>query len=268
MPYLNCDNTQIYYRKNGAGPPVILVAGMSLDSNVWDHVIWELQTQMLAIAMDLRGSGQSDAPRGDYSIAQMANDVAGLIEHLSLNRPLLVGHSLGGFVVLQTALMRPELVGGLVLLSTSATGKEDLLGTTARGALALSNTVGPLEQIARITAEVGLGSKAKSESSDTVQKFVAMRLARPPRGRGFVGQQRAALKFDLRDKISEIALPTAILHGEEDEIISIKNSVFLASNLSQTVFLRLPRVGHFPQLEVPEIVAREVFKLEERRLLR
>ena len=261
MPYLTTEHTRFYYQKFGSGPPAIMLAGMSLDTHYWDKVVDRLQNEMLSIPMDLRGSGRSDAPRSTYSISQMADDVVNFIGEIRLEQPVLVGHSLGGFVALEVALKRPDLVKGLVLISTSAVGKGALLGTSSRAARLLSRTLGPLEKIARATADIGFGSEAKKHGSPITEEFVALRLARPPRGRGFVGQRAAAKEFDLRDKLSLIELQSAVLHGEEDEIINVKNGVFLASSLPRATFYRLHGVGHFPLLEVPDLVAQAIKNL-------
>lgn len=264
MPYLRSEDTSIYYETAGEGVPTIMLSGMSLDADTWHPVIDRLKNEIRAVGMDLRGSGRSEAPRTHYSIPRMCKDVLHLTALLKLDKVLIVGHSLGGFIALQIARDRPNLVAGLVLASTSATGKTHLLGTTSRAQNALERTLGPFEEVVRNAAEVGFGSKAKTEGTQILEDFVAMRLARPPRGRGYVGQRKASLEFDIRRELHQITCPAIVLHGNEDEIISIANGKNLASGLPVASFRTLDGVGHFPQLEAPELVVEGILDLKRR----
>ena len=71
------------------------------------------------VALDLRGHGQSDKPHQDYTIPNFADDLAWLLEELGLEKPVIIGHSMGGAAALELATQRPELPGALVLLDTA-----------------------------------------------------------------------------------------------------------------------------------------------------
>jgi len=264
MPYLTSDETSIYYETSGEGVPTIMLSGMSLDADTWHPVIGRIKHEIQAVGMDVRGSGRSEAPRSPYSIPQMSKDVIHLTDLLKLDKVLIVGHSLGGFIALQTARDLPNLVAGLVLVSTSATGKAHLLGTSGRAQNALGRTLGPFEDIVKNAAEAGFGSKAKTRGTQILENFVEMRLARPPRGRGYMGQRKASLEFDIRSELHQITCPVIVLHGHEDEIISLANGKNLASSLPFASFRTLDGVGHFPQLEAPDLVAEEILGLKRR----
>ena len=102
-----------------AGPPIVLIPGLGADRRLFFKVIPLLAPLRQVIVLDPRGSGQSDKPRGDYSIEQMADDVAGLLGTLRVNSADIVGYSMGGKIALQLAAGRPELVDHLILGATA-----------------------------------------------------------------------------------------------------------------------------------------------------
>jgi pimeloyl-ACP methyl ester carboxylesterase len=98
------------------GPAVVLVHGLSSNSHVWDAVAPRLAAQFRVVALDQRGHGRSDKPDEGYDFDTIVADLRGLVEALGLSRPIVVGHSWGGNVVLQHAAANPDEVAGLVLV--------------------------------------------------------------------------------------------------------------------------------------------------------
>jgi pimeloyl-ACP methyl ester carboxylesterase len=99
-----------------AAPPLVLLHGLGVTGAVWQAFARRLLPEFAAVAPDLRGHGQSDAPPGGYEPSDYARDVAQLIDELGLNQVPVVGHSLGALVALALADQTPELVQWLVLL--------------------------------------------------------------------------------------------------------------------------------------------------------
>jgi pimeloyl-ACP methyl ester carboxylesterase len=108
-----------YHRTAGtpkrAWPALVLLHGITDSGLCWPRVVNALAGEYDLILPDARGHGQSDKPKSGYSPADHAADVAGLIRALKLDRPVLIGHSMGGGVASTTAALYPDLVGGVVL---------------------------------------------------------------------------------------------------------------------------------------------------------
>jgi pimeloyl-ACP methyl ester carboxylesterase len=105
------------------GIPVVLLHSLAGNSGQWAGVLDHLRAGRRALAIDLRGHGQSEAPaNGDYSFAAMADDVGAVVDSLGLERFVLVGHSMGGGVALVYAGAHPERVAGLLLLDPIGDG--------------------------------------------------------------------------------------------------------------------------------------------------
>jgi pimeloyl-ACP methyl ester carboxylesterase len=119
VKHVSRDGVRLAYVEGGAGdPPVVLVHGMlgthRLMTPLFDHLVSDHRV----VSLDLRGHGGSDKPRGDYGNEVFAHDFLALFDQLSLLRPVVVGHSFGGSVLLYLAAQYPGSVGGLVLLDS------------------------------------------------------------------------------------------------------------------------------------------------------
>src|SRR3954462_9624323 len=115
---------RVSYRRDGWGPAILLIHGVTGSSETWDDVIPFLSDRYTVIAPDLLGHGDSAKPRGDYSLGAYASGIRDLMIALEIDRATFVGHSLGGGVVMQLAYQFPERLDRLVLVSSGGLGKE------------------------------------------------------------------------------------------------------------------------------------------------
>src|SRR4051812_2896767 len=111
------------YRLAGHGPAVLLIHGIGDSSSSWVPVMSALAERFTVIAPDLLGHGNSDKPRGDYSVGGFANGMRDLLEVLGIARATVVGHSLGGGVASQFAYQYPQRCERLVLVSSGGIGR-------------------------------------------------------------------------------------------------------------------------------------------------
>jgi pimeloyl-ACP methyl ester carboxylesterase len=117
MHYLHHQGVKLAYDVAGYGnPPIVLVHGWCDNHNVFARIADHFSQRHLVISVDLRGHGHSDKPLGDYAIATFAEDVAWMCTYLELPKPLMIGHSLGGAIVLEFAQRYPTLPLALVAI--------------------------------------------------------------------------------------------------------------------------------------------------------
>jgi pimeloyl-ACP methyl ester carboxylesterase len=264
MPRIDVGEIELHYERRGRGPALLLIPGLSLDTRLYEGVVPLLEQRFDCIAVDLRGAGLSEVPRGPYTIELLAGDLFGLLAGLGIDRALIAGHSMGGHVALQLALDNRELVAGLALLGTSATGRPELLGSSPAAAAALGRTQGSIEEIVRGNIEVSLGRRFLREQRAVAEAFIATRVAHPPRGRGVAGQRAAARSFDVRDRLAELGCPCTILHGDDDQVVPLARGEELAAGIPAARLFVLDGVGHLPQLEAPTVLAAALIDLGER----
>src|SRR5262245_9487995 len=122
MPYANINGFRMYFEEFGAGPPVVFVHGHTFDRRIWDEQAGPLSRAYRVVRPDLRGHGRSESPADGHTVSQFAEDLAGLIGRLELDRPVVIGHSMGNGAVLGYALARPDGLRGLVLVSGGVGG--------------------------------------------------------------------------------------------------------------------------------------------------
>src|SRR3954469_19589242 len=108
----------------GEGPPIVLIHGVAGRAAQWDETMLLLAEKHTVIAPDLLGHGESAKPRGDYSLRAFASRGRDLVVGLGIERPTIVGHSLGGGIAMQFAYQFPEHCERLVLVSSGGLGRE------------------------------------------------------------------------------------------------------------------------------------------------
>ena len=109
---------RINYEVQGEGEPLLFIHGLGSSQLDWEEQVGKFREQFKVITLDLRGHGQSEKPRGKYTMALFAKDVIALMDHLGIEKTHLVGHSLGGMVAFEIATKKPERLLSLCILNS------------------------------------------------------------------------------------------------------------------------------------------------------
>jgi pimeloyl-ACP methyl ester carboxylesterase len=127
MPWLERDGVSLFYEDAGGdGPPVVLVHGLGCDHTFMAPQFTYFRGAHRVLALDLRGHGRSDKPRQSYTIPAFTDDLAWVCSELAVERPVVIGHSMGGAIALELAGERPEQLAGIVLLDTAVLPAPDV----------------------------------------------------------------------------------------------------------------------------------------------
>ena len=220
------DVSGLYYETHGHpdAPPLILSAGLGGSAHYWAPNVTALAARFHVIAYDHRGTGRSDrSPLATLSIADMADDVILLLDHLDVARAHLVGHALGGLIGMMLALRRPARLGRLVVVN----GWGRLEPHTARCfdvRLALMRHAG-VDDYIRAQPIFLYPADWLALNADAVAAEETMQRAHFP-GAATVEQRIAAVQaFDVQDRIGEIASPLlAVSSGDDVLVPSIASS--------------------------------------------
>src|SRR3954464_3768824 len=114
------DGVTLAYEERGTGdPPLLFVHGWACDRTYFAPQVENFAREHRVVAVDLRGHGQSDAPPGEYSPAVFAADLAWLCERLGIQRPVVIGHSMGGVVAVALAALHPHLPTAIVAVDAA-----------------------------------------------------------------------------------------------------------------------------------------------------
>ncbi len=116
------DGVTLRYLEAGSGdPPLLFVHGWTCNHTHWRDQVSHFAKDHRVVAVDLRGHGQSDAPDQDYAIEGFVDDVAWFIRELGLQKPVIIGHSMGGVIAMNLARRHPDLVRAIVMVDSPIT---------------------------------------------------------------------------------------------------------------------------------------------------
>jgi pimeloyl-ACP methyl ester carboxylesterase len=114
---ISADGVKVSFAQMGNGPTaLVFVHGWANRASIWDETMFHFSTKYRTVAVDLFGSDESHNARKDWSMAMFGADVAAVIKQLNLNQVVLVGFSMGGAVIAETAKLLPDRIAGLVLV--------------------------------------------------------------------------------------------------------------------------------------------------------
>jgi 3-oxoadipate enol-lactonase len=238
---------QMFYQDQGEGYPLVLIHGFPLDHTIWAPLFPLLIPEARIITPDLRGFGRSSVPEETYNMDQLADDIAGLLDHLQIERAVVVGHSMGGYVSLAVAQKYPSRLSGLGLLSSQAFADtpERREGRYATARKVEENGVEAVagDLASKLTPIPLLQDRVKSIILNT-------------KPAGIIGALKGmAERPDAVPYLEEIEVPTIVIAGTKDELIPVGNSKPMMDHFSNARWLEIEQASHMAMMETPVIVA-------------
>jgi pimeloyl-[acyl-carrier protein] methyl ester esterase len=253
MPSLATDFGTLHHEDAGAGAPVVLVHGWSMSSAAFAEEIPFLARGRRAVAPDLRGHGRS-SPSGPFGLADLARDLALLLDRLALERAVLLGWSLGAQVALAALPLVRGRLAALVLVAGTprfTAGEGWPHGLPAQSVEVLAHRV--RRDPARALARFQEGMFAEGELDPAGRERVArVRAAvRPPDAGAALAGLEVLAREDLRPALPGIDLPVLVVHGERDPVCPVGAARATAAAVPGARLVVLPGAGHAPFLSLP-----------------
>jgi pimeloyl-ACP methyl ester carboxylesterase len=243
----NVKGNSIAYERRGKGTPLVLLHGYPLDHTIWNSVAPLLENEADLILPDLRGFGESDVPGTDFSMADFAADVVGLLDKLGIQKAAIVGHSMGGYVALEFVRAFPRRVLGLGLVSSQALA-DPPERKTARYKEAE-------HVLAHGVKDVAEGMSVKLTADPSLQASLKTLILRQ-RPEGLAGALRAmAERPDSTPFLHEFNFPVAIVHGLVDALIPIERARAVLEAVKKGHLVEVEGAGHMPMQEAPQATA-------------
>lgn len=261
--FMNLNGLKIHYKSAGSGGPlIVLLHGFAASTFSWRKVMAPISEFGTVIAFDRPASGLTERPRrgswtgeSPYSTDAQSDLVASLIDALGFNHAILVGHSAGGTVAMNTGLRHPDRVKAMVLVDPAIylngapefarpllrTPQVDRLGVlVARNLGTRGEALLKLawHDPAKITAEdrVGYGKTIQVQDWD----------------RAIWELTAASRNLQLGARAGEVSIPVLVITGEDDRIVPPERSKQLSMSLPRGRLIAIPDCGHIPQEECPE----------------
>jgi pimeloyl-ACP methyl ester carboxylesterase len=243
--YVNVNGVKIAFRVQGEGPPLVLIMGYRLNSIAWPVMFIDvLKRSFTVITLDNRGTGRSDKPLTGYALANMARDVAALLDEIDIESTYVLGYSMGGAIAQEFVRQFPDRVTGLILCATMcggprATYAEPSVVRVMRDLDGLST-----EQIARQIWQVTYAPHYLEQNLESAEDQMRREIALPTPLHAADLQFQAFAEFDGSRGLSQIKCPTLVLTGDLDELIPPQNSKVLATLIPDAKLVVIPGGGH------------------------
>lgn len=243
---------RLHYLDEGRGdPPVVLLHAFPLTARMWEPQLEAFAPSHRIVAPDLLGFGGSDVPaaRSAYSVDVWADQVATLFTALGLERAVVVGLSMGGYVAFAFLRRRPEALAGLLLADTRAGADTDEIRSRREQQQKLLEAAGhPLDLADRLLDPlVGTTSSRREEVLAAAKELLAVN-----RAEGVIGGLEALKnRPDSTGDLARIGVPTTVVVGDQDQLSPPDVARAMAGAIANARLVVVPDAGHLTNLENP-----------------
>jgi len=259
VPTTEVGGNTLFYERRGSGDPLVLIMGMSGNSAHWDAPFADrLERDFELLMFDNRGIGRSSPVSADFTIRDMADDTTALMDAVGLDSAHVMGISMGGMIAQELAVAAPERVRRLVLGCTYPGGP----GSSLAGPDVMQRLAGPMmsgDREAAIRAgweaNVSRGFAAQDEHWN---RFHDVATRHPASVELIIRQMGAVGQHDASDRLAQISAPTLVIHGTDDEMLSVRNAELIAEKIPGARLEVLDGVGHLFFWEKPDLSAQLV----------
>jgi len=240
---ISANGISVNYTFDGpANAPVVTMShSLATDLGMWDPTMPALTSRFRVLRYETRGHGQTEAPRGAYTLDQLADDALALLRALNIQRTHWVGLSMGG------------MIGQDVLLSLSLCDTSSRIPADAKplwdDRIRTAEAKG-MEPLVEPTLSRWFTAPFREKNKDVVDKVAKMIRTTPVTG--YAGCCHAISALNLTDRLSAIKLPTAVIVGEDDPGTPVAASRVIAENIKGARLDIIPAAAHLSNMEQPE----------------
>jgi pimeloyl-ACP methyl ester carboxylesterase len=239
------------YDEEGRGPVVVLIHGFPLNRRMWRPQVTALAgAGYRVITPDLRGFSESDAPDGPYSIDLFADDMVGLLDHLGIERAIVGGMSMGGYVLLNLLERYPQRVSAACFIFTRSNA-DDGAGKARRLALAQDVAIFGSQVVADAFTTLLFAEETAAKKPELVSEVYGWMTGTDPRGLAG-GLLAMRDRKDYTQLLGQFTLPALVIGAEQDLAVPPDSIRVLEAGLPNAKSCLIPRAGHMANLERPE----------------
>jgi 3-oxoadipate enol-lactonase len=265
MSFAKVGSLDMFYEEHGSGDPLLLIMGLAADSTAWMFQIPDFAARYRTIVFDNRGVGRTSKPTGPYTIHEMADDAAGLLDALDVRRTHVVGVSMGGMIAQELVLRHPERVRSLVLACTYPEPDADVENhrrfsiaqfggsVTADGEMQIDlKALNPMEFLQHMLPMVFNQDFIARELPKLLHVFSGA-LQYGFSIEAILGQVAAVMSHRATDRLHRISVPTLVITGDADRLIPPANSDLLARHIPGAKLVKIPGGSHGFNFETPDV---------------
>jgi 3-oxoadipate enol-lactonase len=240
---------ELHYHDEGNGLPVIFIHAFALNQTMWKEQVAKLKDGYRCISLDLRGFGHSQVRDEPSLMNQMADDVRELMKLLEIEKAVVIGLSMGGYIALAFYRKYAESVRALVLADTRATADTDEAKAnrlrSAEKALREGSSA-----IADETTPKLLGDTSLSDRPEIVKLVHEIQASNSPAGIA-AAQRGMAARLDSTDLLARIDVSTLVIVGSEDKLTPVAEAEVIHQGIAHSRLVVIERSGHLSNMETP-----------------
>lgn len=252
----------LHYKVYGTGNPIVLVHGFPNDGSTWHPLIDELSKHYQLIVPDLPGAGKSDF-EADLDMAKMAEGVKEVMDELEVKKALLVGHSMGGYTILEFAQQYPEMVFGLCLVHSLATGDDEEKKTARQKSIKLlENGTEGKETFLKAMADNLFPDTYKDKNPDAVKTVVnnGMQLSTKALAAFYTAIMN---RSDKNEFLKTAEMPIQWIAGSEDKATPMATALKEVSLPKLASIKIYEDTGHMSMMESPERLTNDLLEFAD-----
>jgi pimeloyl-ACP methyl ester carboxylesterase len=259
--HVQVGDINIAYKRFGQGKPILFISGTSQTKDAWEPTLLSqlAATNHTVIVFDNRGIGETNIGTQPFSIEQFANDTAGLLDALQIEKADVFGASLGSFVAQELTLNYPEKVDRLILHATYCGGNEAIYASGEAAELVMILASAEVlqnmtaEEQAMVLAQIMFPPEWLEEHLEilntTVIQLAPSRSATPE-----IIQQQGLASGTWKgscDRLANITQPTLLIVGDQDVVLPAANAVMMAQRIPNSWLVIIQGTGHGMAWQVP-----------------
>lgn len=244
------NGSTLAYSDRGNGLPVVLIHGFPLCRKMWRPQAEGLaKAGCRVITPDLRGFGESLLAAETVSMATYADDMVGLLDHLGIDKAVVGGMSMGGYVLLNLLERYPDRVAASIFITTKA-GSDDKAAKARRAALAEATRAQGIQPVAEAFRSPLFAPATLTDNPALVDEVFDWIRATPPLGAA-CGLLAMGNRKDYVPLLGSINQPALVVGADKDQAIPVEHARILAEGLPNAALCVLQGGGHLVNLEQP-----------------
>ncbi|MBK9637499.1 MAG: alpha/beta hydrolase [Bacteroidetes bacterium] len=249
--FIKVNDISICYNDYGKGDiPIIFIHGFPFDKLMWQTQLSLLCQDHRVIAYDVRGFGKSSIGSTQGSINLFADDLVNFMDGLKIEKAIVCGLSMGGYILLNAVIRYPQRFEAIILSDTQCIA--DSFETKEKRKKAISQIVaGKINDFAMGFIATVFSEDTKKTKGEVVEKIKSTILS--TRAESVTATLSVlAEREDLCSSISQIAVPTLIICGEKDNVTPVEQAQFLHDTIPNSQLKIIDNAGHMSNLEQPD----------------
>lgn len=245
----------------GSGAPIVFLHAFPLNQSMWDDQVRAFRDKRRVITLDWRGFGGSALGNENVTINHFADDLAGLLNQLGVDRAIVCGLSMGGYAAFAFYRKHADMVSALILADTRATADTEEGKKARRETAELARRSGPSALVEMMAPRL-LGATTLRHNPQIVARVRSMIESNTAEGIAQASLAMAA-RDDSTDLLDRIDCPTLVIVGAEDGLTTPTEAEIMSAAIRNARFEIIPGAGHLPNIEQPGVFNSVIAKFLE-----